>query len=146
VKPALLLPLVLSLLVSCASSARMTGDFGDYASYRRTRLATTLEQRLGASERYLRDYPEGDYRDEVRAWFKPAEKHYFKLAWNNLPRLRAYLDAMPRGPHAEAVTDRITELESRRLFADQRERQLLDRASGFEARLANAADQRRDFL
>jgi len=133
-------------LVACASTARMTGDFGDYASYRRTRLATSLEQRLGASERYLRDYPQGDYRDEVRAWFKPAEKHYFKLAWNNLPRLRAYLDAMPNGPHAEAVTDRITELESRRVFADQREQRMLEHASGIEARLATAADQRRDFL
>ena len=134
------------LLVSCASTARMTGDFGDYASYRRTRLATTLEQRLGASDRYLRDYPDGDYREEVRAWFKPAEKHYFKLAWDNLPRLRAYLDAMPHGPHAEAVTDRITELESRRIFADRREQRILEHASGIEAHLAAAADQRREFL
>jgi len=133
-------------LTSCASTARITGDFGDYASYRRTRLASTLEERLGASERYLREYPEGDYREEVRAWFKPAEKHYFKLAWNNLPRLRAYLDAMPHGPHAEAVADRITELESRRVFADRREQRALAHASSIEARLAAAADQRREFL
>jgi len=131
---------------SCASTVRMTGDFGDYASYRRTRLATTFEARLGASERYLRDYPEGDYREEVRAWFKPAEKHYFKLAWNNLPRLRAYLDAMPRGPHAEAVTERITELESRRVFADRHEQRELEHASGIEARLAGASEARHEFL
>jgi hypothetical protein len=124
----------------------MTGDFGDYASYRRTRLSTTLEERLGASERYLEKYPRGDYRDEVRAWFRPAEKHYFKLAWNNLPRLRAYLDAMPHGPHAEAATDRITELESRRMFADRREQRMLEHASGIEATLATAAEQRREFL
>jgi hypothetical protein len=131
---------------ACASTARITGDFGDYASYRRTRLAATLEERLGASDRYLREYPEGDYREEVRAWFKPAEKRYFKLAWNNLPRLRAYLDAMPRGPHAEAVADRITELESRRVFADRREQRALAHASNIEARLATAAQERREFL
>ncbi len=134
------------LLTSCASTARVTGDFGDYRSYRRTRLAPTLEARLGAGQRYLRDFPQGDYRAEVRAWFLPAEKRYFKLSWNNLPRLRAYLDAMPDGPHAEAATDRITELESRRVYADRREQHVLDVAQGFETRLAKAADQRRELL
>ena len=134
------------LLTSCASTARITGDFDDYRSYRRTRLAPTLEERLGAGQRYLRDFPHGDYRDEVRRWFLPAEKHYFRLAWNNLPRLRAYLDAMPDGPHAEAVTDRITELDSRRIYADRREQRMLNVAHGFEARLESAAQQRREFL
>ena len=134
------------LLASCASTARITGDFGDYRSYRQTRVASTLEERLGASERYLRDYPKGDYHEEVRRWFAPREKRYLKLSWNNLPRLRAYLDAMPRGPHAEIVTERITELESRRIFADRREQRVLDRAQGFEVSLAEAAEQRREFL
>jgi hypothetical protein len=139
--------LVLSLLLgSCASTARVTGDFGEYRRYREIRLAQTLEQRLGASERYLREYPQGDYREEVRRWFAPAEKHYFKLAWNNLPRLRAYLDAMPKGPHAEAAGDRITELESRRVFADRRDQRMLDVAHGFESRFAEAAEQRRELL
>ena len=134
------------LLASCASTARITGDFGEYRSYRQARLATTLEERLGASERYLRDYPNGTYREEVRSWFAPEEKRYFKLSWNNVPRLRAYLDAMPRGPHAEAVTDRITELETRGVFAARREQRILDRAQSFETRLADAATQRREFL
>lgn len=132
--------------VGCASTARLTGNFGDYAAYRRTRLAPTLEQRLGAAERYLRAFPEGDYHEEVRSWFLRTEKHYFKLSWNNLPRLRAYLDAMPHGPHAEAVTDRITELESRRIFEDRRDQRMLEHAQGIEDRLAEAASQRRGFL
>ncbi len=130
----------------CASTARVTGDFGEYAEYRRTRLATSVEERLAASERYLHDYPQGDYRDEVWAWFKPAEKHYFKLAWDNLPRLRAYLDALPKGPHAEAVAERIDELESRRTFADRRDARMLAYASGIEARLDAAAAGRRELL
>ena len=136
----------LPLLVACASTARVTGDFGEYRSYRQTRVATTLEEKLGASERYLRQYPRGDYADEVRRWFLPAEKHYFKLSYDNLPRLRAYLDAMPRGPHAEAASERITELESLRVYADRREKRMLDRAHGIEQRLAQAAEERRTFL
>ena len=136
----------LPLLVACASTARVTGDFGEYRAYRQTRVATTLEDKLGASERYLRDYPKGDYSEEVRRWFGPAEKHYFKLSWDNLPRLRAYLDAMPRGPHAELASDRITQLESRRVIAERHEQRMLDRAQGFEQRFSEAADQRRTFL
>ncbi len=136
----------LPLLVACASTARVTGDFGDYHAYRRTRVATTLEEKLGASERYLRDYPKGDYNEAVRRWFLPAEERYFKLTGENLPRLRAYLDAMPRGPHAESVNNRIIALESRRKKAEQREQRESDRAHGFEQRLSEAADQRRTFL
>ncbi len=143
------LGLVLSCLAfatSCASTARVTGGFGEYQSYRQTRVATTLEAKLGASQRYLEVYPHGDYYEEVRKWFAPAEKRYFKLSWQNLARLHAYLEAMPHGPHADAVTERITELDSLRLSESRREQRFLDRAQGFEQRLAEAAEQRRQFL
>ena len=143
---ALWLLLLLGAASSCASTARITGDFGEYRSYRQFRAATTVEARLGAAERYLRDYPRGDYREEVRAWYVPAEKRYFKLSWNTLPRLRAYLDAMPRGPHAEAAADRITELETRREFSERRERRVLGHAQDLESRFARAAQQRRGFV
>jgi len=142
-------PLLLVLLLaqaSCASTARVTGDFAEYRSYRQFRVATTLEARLGAAEQYLREYPTGDYKQEVVAWYRPAEEHYFKLSWNTLPRLRAYLDAMPHGPHAEAAADRIGELELRRVFADRREQRILNHAQAIELRLARAADQRRGFV
>lgn len=136
----------LPLLVACASTARVTGDFGDYRAYRQMRVATTLEAKLGASERYLREYPKGDYNEEVRRWFLPAEEHYFKLTGESLPRLRAYLDAMPHGPHAESVGNRIIALESRREKAERREQRESERAQGFEQRFSEAADQRRTFL
>ncbi len=101
VRAALFLALLLGLgALSCASTARITGDFAEYRSYRQFRVSTTLEARLGAAEQYLRDYPQGDYREEVRAWYVPAEKRYCKRSWNKPSRLRAYLDAMPHGPHA----------------------------------------------
>ena len=144
-KSALVLALLWGVL-SCASTARITGDFGEYRSYREFRAATTLEARLGAAERYLREYPNGDYAKEVRAWYRPAEEHYFKLSWNTLPRLRAYLDAMPHGPHADDAADRIGELELRRVFAERREQRLLGHAQEIESRLARAAEQRRGFV
>ncbi|HEY0466904.1 MAG TPA: hypothetical protein VGC79_22020 [Polyangiaceae bacterium] len=144
-RAALSLELLLGVL-SCASTARITGDFTEYRSYRQYRVSTTLEARLGAAERYLRTYPSGDYREQVRAWYVPTEKRYFKLSWDSLPRLRAYLDEMPHGPHSEAVAERITELESRRVFADRREQRMLSHAQDIETRLARAADQRRGFV
>ena len=148
VKSARLLVLLalLSAVPSCASTARITGEFGEYRNYRQFRVATTLEARLGAAEQYLREYPKGAYEKEVRAWFGPAEERYFRLSWNTLPRLRAYLDAMPHGPHAEDVADRIGELELRRVFAERREQRLLGHAQAIESRLARAADQRRGFV
>jgi hypothetical protein len=136
----------LPLFAACASTARITGDFGEYRSYRQTRVATTLEEKLGASDRYLRQFPKGDYADEVRRWFAPAESRYFKLSLAKLSRLRAYLAVMPRGPHAEAAAERITELESVRVYAARREQRMLERAQAFEQRLAQAAEQRRAFL
>ncbi|HYP97701.1 MAG TPA: hypothetical protein VER96_03435 [Polyangiaceae bacterium] len=138
--------LLLWSCVSCASTARITGDFDEYRSYREYRVSTTLEDRLGAAERYLREYPKGDYQREVHAWYVPAEKHYFKLAWDQLPRLRAYLDAMPHGPHSEEAAERIGELESRRIYAERREQRMLSHAQDIEQRLARAADQRRGFV
>jgi hypothetical protein len=145
VRAALSLALLLGVL-SCASTARITGDFAEYRRYREYRVSTTLEARLGAAERYLRAYPNGDYRGEVRGWYIPAEKRYFKLSQDTLPRLRAYLDAMPHGPHAEEVAERITELESVRVFADRREQRMLSHAQDIESRLARAAEQRRGFV
>ena len=138
--------LLLWLCLSCASSARITGDFGEYRSYREYRVSSTLEARLGAAERYLREYPQGDYQPEVRAWYVPAEKRYFKLAWDSPTRLRAYLDAMPHGPHAVEAAERIGELDSRRVYAERREQRLLGHAQDIEQRLARAAEQRRGFV
>lgn len=136
----------LPLLVACASTARITGGFDEYHCYREARVATTLEEKLSASDRYLKLYPKGDYAGEVRSWFEPAERRYFKLSYDNLSRLRAYLAALPRGPHAAAAADRISELESVRVYAARREQRVLDRAGAFEQRLADASEQRRSFL
>jgi hypothetical protein len=142
----LLLAPALALLFGCSATARITGDFDEYALYRRSRVAETLEDRLGAGNRYLDTYPRGDYRDQVRTWFEPEERRYFRLAWDELPRLRAYLNAMPNGPHAGAVAGRIVELEAARGFGVRREARELSVARAEEARLAQAREDRATFV
>jgi hypothetical protein len=53
---------------------------------------------------------------------------------------------VPHGAHAEEVAERIGELESRRVFADRRERRMLSHAQDIESRLSRAAEQRRGFV
>src|SRR6186997_2145569 len=95
-----LLPvLLLSLSGGCSLGTRLTAGHEDYRLYRETRLAKTVEQRLATSHGYLKAMPEGKWRGEVRSWFRLSEPAYFRSAQNSLPRLRAYLLAMPDGPH-----------------------------------------------
>jgi hypothetical protein len=138
--------LVAGLLLGCASTAPITGDFDDYAAYRRARLAMTREQRLGASLAYLDAFPRGDFREEIRDWFVPAESRYFRLAQDNPERLRAYLQVMPHGPHAEQVAARLAELATRRVFAERRDARALAQARGVQSALADAAAARHEFL
>ncbi|HEV8245388.1 MAG TPA: hypothetical protein VGP93_06460, partial [Polyangiaceae bacterium] len=126
----------------CAVGTRFAAGHEDYRLYRETRLAATVEDRLSASNRYLQTLPNGQWRDEVRAWFKLGESAYFRAAKNSLPRLRAYLVAMPDGPHAREVGSRIVELESEIAFAERREQRTLSSARRVQTTLSKAAQQR----
>lgn len=133
-------------LAGCTASARFTARVDDYQLYRATRLATTLEERLAAANQYLHRMPNGAFRDEVKRWFLPREKQYFRRSWRSLPRLRAYLGAMPDGPNAEAVAERIVQLELEQQFAKRRDQRELDKARRTARTLEAAADDRRLFL
>jgi len=133
-------------LAACSATARFTAPVDDYQLYRATRLAATLEERLAAANQYLNRLPDGAFRAEVERWFKPREKKYFRRAWRSLPRLRAYLAAMPDGPNAEAVAERIIELELEAQFAKNREERELSAARRVGRELDSAAAARRRFL
>lgn len=139
--------LALGLALSgCAASARFTASTEDYQLYRAMRLATTLEERLAAANQYLHRMPDGAFRDEVKRWFAREEKKYFRNAWRSLPRLRAYLDAMPDGPNAEAVAERIVELELELQYAARRDQRELEAIRRTERELDAAARARRHFI
>lgn len=137
---------VVALATACGAGRQWTSGRDEYRLYRTARVASTEEQRLGAAHRYLERYPDGVYRDEVRDYFDRAEEAYFYGSRESLPKLRAYLAAMPDGPRAKAVASRIVELESTRAASQRREQRFQDKVERIESTLADAADSRRRFL
>ncbi len=111
----------IALLTGCAASERLLADRHDYALYRATRIAGDVETRLGASQRYLREEPQGRFRGEVMAWFKRAEPRFFRAAKDRPSLLRGYLRVLPDGPHAASVRARLEEFEILNAYRARRE-------------------------
>jgi hypothetical protein len=133
-------------LSGCSIGNQLVAGRSEYELYRNTRLAPTVEARLAAGNRYLKNEPEGRYAAEIKAWFEPAEKAYVSAAWDSLPRLRAYMKALPDGPSQKRVESRAEELEATIGFAAKREKEAEARRAELEANLDRAAEQRREFL
>ncbi|HEX6765455.1 MAG TPA: hypothetical protein VF103_08260 [Polyangiaceae bacterium] len=134
------------VVAGCSVGNQLVAGRGEYELYRDTHLAMTLEARLAAGNRYLKSDPEGRYAPEIKAWFEPAEQSYVGAAWNSLPRLRAYLQAMPDGPSSERVKARAEELEATIGFAAKHEKQEKARIEEIQVNLERAAEQRKAFL
>jgi hypothetical protein len=133
--------------VACGSALDpVLANRSDYDAYRRTRTAGTLEERLAQADAYLRAHPDGRFREEVSRWFVPAERDYFRRAHDQAPKLRAYLDALPRGPHAQQAADRLVELELAAKYARRRDERLTEQARALEEKLSDAARMRRDVV
>jgi hypothetical protein len=140
------LAVVAALAAGCAVGNQLVSSRDAYRLYRTTRLAPTLEERLGAANRYLHAAPDGPYAPELRAWFPSAERAYVVRAHDELPLLLAYAKSLPDGPSITQVRDRIEELESAVRFVSQRETARTERVESLEAQLARAADQRKAFI
>ncbi|MGC4092046.1 MAG: hypothetical protein QM756_30020 [Polyangiaceae bacterium] len=142
-----LLALAMAWLVGgCALSNRMVASRDDYALYRRTRVAETPAERLGAGSRYLREQPNGRFRSEVRAWFEATEPRYLAEAHDRPSLLRAYLSQMPDGPHAQAVRDRLQEFDLLNEYRGKREVESERFVSRVEAELDKARSERDRFI
>jgi hypothetical protein len=138
--------LVLLFGTSCSVGNQLMAGRGEYELYRNVHLAPTLEGRLAAGNRYLKADPEGRYAPEIKAWFEPAEKAYVAAAWNSLPRLRAYVAALPDGPSIERVKARSEELQASIGFAAKRDSEEKQRLEDLDAKLERASEQRKTFL
>jgi hypothetical protein len=120
------------------SGAAFVASPGDYADYRRTRLAPTLEERIGAATTYLDRRADGAFAPRVRAWLKRADRVYFQAKKGSAAGLRAYLQALPKGAH-RAEASRLLGIHEDR--ASQQD--ALGRLAGAtETRLARAAGER----
>jgi len=133
-------------LAGCGAGKQIITGRGEYELYRQTRIAPSLEERLGAGHRYLKTAPTGEYAEDVRAWFGPAERSYVASAHDSMPRLRAYLAAMPDGPQAPEVQGRLRQLEDVVRSAADRELNRDARLASLKEDLARAAGQRKAFL
>jgi len=102
-----LVPIVVLLLTGCAS---FVASPGDYASYRATRTAADLDERMRAVRLYLERHPEGAFASEVSSFYERAEPLYFEARKSTIAGLRAYLEALPDGPHAEEARTRLSAL------------------------------------
>jgi hypothetical protein len=138
-----LLPL---LLLGCAALPTLIERPEEYHLYRTARIAPTLEERLRAADRYLREVPDGPHRKQLQSWFVSSEEKYFLGAFNRLPNLYAYRAALPRGPHIEDVRSRIAFLEAKRSERVVRQTDEESRIEATQARLDLADKQRRAFV
>lgn len=133
-------------LFGCAALPSVTERPEEYALYRSARAAPTQEERLSAAHRYLKQVSVGRHTHELRMWFDGAEERYYLAAFNRLPNLYAYREALPSGPHIEEVNARIAWLEGRserRAKHDSAEDQ---RIAATQAHLVDADAQRRAFV
>jgi hypothetical protein len=137
---------LLFALWGCAAGQQLTAPVDDYEAYRKVRLARSVDQRLAASWRYLKLMPDGRFRTEVNGWFARNEPRYFELVYDDLQRLRTYLESVPDGPRSQAVADRVAELELALEFERRRERSLTEEARTMEKTLAGAQRTRRELV
>jgi len=138
--------LAAALALGCASLPTLTERPEEYHLYRAARVAPTLEQRLQAADRYLHDVPNGPHTKQLRHWFGPTEERYFLAAFEHLPRLYAYRDALPNGPHIEDVRSRIVVLEGKRSQLVNRVSAENERIAATQAHLREVDAQRRAFV
>lgn len=133
-------------LASCASVPTLTERPEEYQLFRSARTAPTEEERLSAAHRYLRQAPNGPHEKQLRAWFDEAEEDYYLEAFNHLPRLYAYQEALPNGPHIQEVRGRIAALSARKQRKQAFESEQDQKIAATEARLAKADADRRAFV
>jgi hypothetical protein len=131
------LALLLAALATAGCQAAISSP-AEYASFRQTRVAPTVEARLQASARYLEAYPSGHWSKPVRSWLVRADRVYFKAKRGSAAGLQAYLRAVPTGAH-RAEARRL--LAARAAQADAGD-DLARAGSETESRLAAAAGER----
>lgn len=131
----------LALLLLCAAALAGTGchvgramiaSDGDYADYRRIRLAQTLDERLVAAWYYVNHRRDGRFADPVQAYFARAEPVYWQVHKRSVAGLETYLSTLPDGPHAEPALAELMRLrrasrrDAARSFDSERSRARLD--------------------
>jgi hypothetical protein len=123
----------------CATPVAFIASPDDYAAYRKTRIASSLEARLSAADQYLTRFPQGAFQPRVRAWFDRAELVFFRSKQGSVAGLEAYVRTLPRGPHRDEAEGL---LRGRKAARENRQAEL-GVASSVTAKLDRASAERR---
>jgi hypothetical protein len=116
----------------------------DYADYRLTRVAPTVPERLQAAERYLKQHPDGAFREAVARWYGRIEPLFFEASSDTLAGAEKYLSVLPHGPHANSAEQRRDAFRAAaRVSSGER---IAEQGAAFEVRLAAAAKARDEVL
>lgn len=94
-------------LLGCNASRVFIASPGDYADYRRVRVAETADERMAATWHYLERRPDGRYAERLRRYFRKAEPAFYEVRRRSPAGLESYLAALPDGPHAEVALERL---------------------------------------
>ena len=111
---ALLAALLAVATLGCNAGRAFVVTPNDYGDYRLVRTAETLDGRLAASWHYLKERPDGAYAKRLRRYFNRVEPVYFKVRQQDETGLRAYLTALPDGPHATEALELLTDAKTSR--------------------------------
>ena len=84
----------------CTAGKTFIATASDYEAYSKTRVGKTIAIRLAADAKYLKDRPNGVYRDEVKADFAEKETAFYRARASTMSGLEEYLDLIPDGPHS----------------------------------------------
>ncbi len=136
---------LVSFVSACAGKLdALVAPTGDYADYRLTRVAPTVPERLKAADRYLKQHPEGVFRDAVARWYRRVEPLFFEASSDSLAGAEKYLSVLPEGPHANSAEQlRDAFRAAARVNAGER---IAEQGAAFERRLAAAAKARDEVL
>jgi hypothetical protein len=129
---------VLVAIASTSFGCRLVAPTNEYALYRRSRVAPTLEERLRAAHDYLEAHPDGAYAEKIKRFYSTAEPKFFAAREKTTYGLRMYLEVLPRGPHAAEIRSRLTAIEDIAAQPDA----LVEAARATEERLAAAQRSR----
>jgi hypothetical protein len=126
--------LLLAATSGCNAGNVFIASTSDYADYRSVRLADSYDARMAASHHYLEQHPDGRYSDRVKRFFDRTEPVFYKARRRNIDGLRAYLKALPHGPHAKEALALLMTFQN-----EERRREIEGRSVGNSAE-RNAAE------
>jgi hypothetical protein len=129
-----------SVTMGCNAARLFVVSPGDYADYRRVRLAETADERMAAAWSYLQDRPDGAYAERLQRYFDKAEPAFYDLRRRSAAGLESYLGALPEGPHSEEALATLMDVrgDARRVAASTQ----AARATGARLARDNAARER----